>query len=332
MKQALFSRKQKNLNLCTKNMYKKLFLPDIKSKRRSVLSHPKLLFAYVFLLFIFALVLHYSSKNPVVLGYATDISINELLDDTNRYRERAGKDELIINEKLTKAAEAKANDMFVHNYWAHISPDGTKPWDFIKAYEYKYLYAGENLAVDFSDSSDVVDAWYDSTSHRENLLSEDYTEVGFAVVNGELQGRKTTLVVQMFGRPRTADNFLVDKGSKSISKSVAISETEEPITSQKIVNTISPEAVVNATNTDNINIKEDLNTSIGSVLNANDIFSASKYISIILGAFVAVVFALDGYYVRKFGIFRVTGHTLLHIVGLVLVVVAIWYTNIGLVL
>ena len=40
-----------------------------------------------------------------------------------------------------------------------------------------------------------------STSHRENLLKKDYTDVGFAVVNGTLNGEQTTLVVQMFAKP-----------------------------------------------------------------------------------------------------------------------------------
>src|SRR5262249_8899486 len=48
-------------------------------------------------------------------------------------------------------------------------------------------------------SSGVVDAWMASPSHRDNLMKPTYREVGFAVVNGNLLGEDTTLVVQMFG-------------------------------------------------------------------------------------------------------------------------------------
>jgi uncharacterized protein YkwD len=73
-----------------------------------------------------------------------------------------------------------------------FSPDGTEPWDFILGEKYDYIYAGENLAKNFSTFDDVVEAWYNSPSHKENLLNKNYTEMGFAIVNGELNGYETT--------------------------------------------------------------------------------------------------------------------------------------------
>lgn len=314
-------------------MNKNIFFPDKTNKRRSHLTHPKGFIIYVVLLLSFFVLIYYSERRPDVLGYATDISVNELLSDTNEYRRNIGLNNLKINEKLNKAALAKAKDMFEDDYWAHIAPDGTKPWDFIKSYEYDYIYAGENLAVDFSTSDDVVDAWYKSVSHRENLLEENYTEVGFAVMNGELQGRKTTLVVQMFGKPKISSAFLAEEGSKTLVDSSGIEAT---------VNNNNLVEQVELSTTNNIptefipmNVEPSANPSeiiIGSVLNSSDVFNVSKYITIILGIFVTFVLALDGYYVRKFGIFRITGHTFLHIAVLFLVLAAIWYTNVGLVL
>lgn len=78
---------------------------------------------------------------------------------------------------------------------------GTTPWDFITGSGYQYEYAGENLAKNFMFSQGVVDAWMNSPSHKENLMRKDYTDVGFAVVNGVLNGEETTLVVQLFGKP-----------------------------------------------------------------------------------------------------------------------------------
>ncbi len=89
--------------------------------------------------------------------------------------------------------------MFAKNYWAHNSPTGGTPWDFIIGAGYHYTVAGENLAKNFSDSQSVVNAWMASPTHRANMIKPGYKEIGFAVVNGTLNGEETTLVVQMFG-------------------------------------------------------------------------------------------------------------------------------------
>jgi hypothetical protein len=91
--------------------------------------------------------------------------------------------------------------MFAKNYWSHFAPDGASPWDFINGSGYRYEYAGENLAKNFLFSQGVVDAWMNSPTHRENILKKNYTEVGYAIVNGVMNGEETTLVVQMFGTP-----------------------------------------------------------------------------------------------------------------------------------
>jgi hypothetical protein len=66
---------------------------------------------------------------------------------------------------------------------------------------YSYLYAGENLARDFYDSYSLIDSWMSSDTHRKNLLSPNFTEVGFGIKEGYLNGIKTYIVVQMLGTP-----------------------------------------------------------------------------------------------------------------------------------
>ncbi len=309
-----------------------VFLSDSRSKRRPIILNPISLFLYI--LIILAIVLgirSYLRQSPDVLGYATNINVSELLNLTNKIRKEKGLGDLKINQKLSKAAELKAQDMFKEDYWAHTSPKGTEPWDFIKSQGYYYVYAGENLAVDFSNSDDVVKAWYNSPSHRDNLLNKNYTEIGFAVVNGELQGRKTTLVVQMFGMPRVAvpkTASAQDKEPINQNDEVVINEPAEEIALAKVPQEQSAELAV-ASESDNFIPVE---ISAGAVLNSSDVFNVSRFIAIILGIFVTSLFAVDGYYIRKLGVNRLTGHTFLHIVFLVLVILGIWYTNIGLVL
>lgn len=140
-----------------------------------------------------------ANKYPDVLGYASSISPQEVVKLTNIERISQGLPEVHLDPKLSAAAAQKAADMVAHDYWAHVSPQGTQPWYFVTNNGYAYKYAGENLARDFSDPESVVKAWMNSPTHRENLLSSRYQDIGIAVIDGRLGGRETTLVVQMFG-------------------------------------------------------------------------------------------------------------------------------------
>lgn len=339
------------------------FIPHKKEKKRSkLLQHPAL-FGYAF--FILALIFSSSlvvSGASNVLGYATDINSTALLKYTNQRRADIGLKPLKMNDKLTKAAHAKAQNMFEENYWAHTSPSGKEPWDFIIASGYDYLYAGENLAVDFAHSKSVVDAWYNSPSHKANLLNSKYTEVGFAVVDGELQGRKTTLIVQMFGYPRrqiakvVPEDELINSNTKRVTKVEKPSTIEDKNVQEVKPSEKTPIAKIEDTSDEDItneneknqkdtynsgdNNNNNLNNTNeseaqdenGKVLNTSNVFNASKYLAITLGLFLSLLFAIDGYYVRKHDIFRISGHTILHIAFLVLAIIAIWYASIGLVL
>lgn len=175
-------------------------LPHHTNNHRPKALHVESLFAYVLLFAVFHVALGTGYRVfPNVLGYATDIHVTALLDATNEKRSEAGLTLLTLNDTLSQAAANKAVDMFSKNYWAHNSPEGKTPWDFIVGSGYRYTVAGENLAKNFSTSRNVVDAWMASPTHKENILKQSYRDVGFAVVNGILNGEETTLVVQMFG-------------------------------------------------------------------------------------------------------------------------------------
>lgn len=120
---------------------------------------------------------------------------------TNEVRAEGGLKTLTPNELLTKAAQAKADDMASRGYFAHRSPDGRQPWDWISAAGYAYEHAGENLAVNFYDSEEVVKAWRNSPTHNLNLVGPRYTEIGVAVAEGSYEGRPALFVVQMFASP-----------------------------------------------------------------------------------------------------------------------------------
>lgn len=129
------------------------------------------------------------------------VIVGTLVDLTNNDRARYNLGSLTTNSKLSAAAQMKANDMAARGYFSHDTPDGVAPWDWFQKGGYEFTQAGENLAVFFSDSMQVEEAWMNSPSHRANILNGHFTEIGIAVADGYYQGRPTTFVVQFFGKP-----------------------------------------------------------------------------------------------------------------------------------
>lgn len=124
-----------------------------------------------------------------------------LTDLANGSRKGNGVAPLAISPFLEEAARRKAEDMARKGYFAHTSPDGLTPWHWFVESGYRFASAGENLAIDFSDSEALNRAWLNSETHRANILNQNFTEVGIATAQGVYNGRETTFVVQMFGRP-----------------------------------------------------------------------------------------------------------------------------------
>lgn len=142
--------------------------------------------------------------SALVLGYASNINISDLFALTNQERAAAGLPALALDNRLNQSAAFKANNMFSEDYWAHVSPSGIQPWFWFQKAGYNYSYAGENLAKDFDTSPGVMQGWMNSPGHRANVLNVHYTNVGFSVINGTLQGSQTTLVVAHYGTPAVA--------------------------------------------------------------------------------------------------------------------------------
>lgn len=173
-----------------------------------------------------------------VLGANVTASI--LIDLTNESRLAYNETPLVRNQILDHAAELKAEDMVREQYFAHNSPKGVTPWHWFKEAGYMFLYAGENLAINFTDAVAVRDAWLASPTHRANLLDVKFKEIGMATVQGLYKNDPTIYVVQLFGTPAVA------KAETPVATStVAVNEEE----SETSFSTSSPTVVlaVNAT-------------------------------------------------------------------------------------
>jgi len=118
---------------------------------------------------------------------------------SNEEREKEGLSALQENDLLNEAAKLKAQDILGNDYFAHTSPTGIDPWYWFEKVNYEYKYAGENLAMDFTSASSVHKAWMKSETHKENIMSPKYQEIGVAVMDGIIDNHETRVAVQMFG-------------------------------------------------------------------------------------------------------------------------------------
>lgn len=136
------------------------------------------------------------------------ISVTNLLKYHNAKRREVNIGELSLNKLLSLSAQNKADQMLANDCWSHFCPNGKSPWDFFDAAEYDYIFAGENLAEGFTTIDDVVQAWMNSKTHRENIEKAEYTEVGFGLATGTYQGRPDNLIVVVHFGTRSANVML----------------------------------------------------------------------------------------------------------------------------
>lgn len=122
-----------------------------------------------------------------------------VVDLTNEERVQNHATPLQRNAVLDAAAKLKAQDMAKNEYFAHFSPDGVSPWHWFDEAGYVYAHAGENLAIHFTDSEEVVEAWMNSPAHRKNIVDSKFTEIGVGTAKGTYEGYDTVYVVQLFG-------------------------------------------------------------------------------------------------------------------------------------
>lgn len=305
------------------NFLAHLFFPRGSNNHKPKLLHNSSVFLIAFAFIGLQAVMQISS--PVsgnVLGYATNISPDEIIRLTNIKRAENGLSPLTYNAVLSQAALAKGNDMINKNYWAHVAPDGTQPWTFFLSAGYKYKYAGENLARDFNDSASTVDAWMASPSHKENMLSPNYKEIGVAVVNGSLTGSETTLVVQFFGTSVNG-TIPVQQVSAAELKSptpapVALGTNSSP-SPKPIANTVTPPAPAAQAST----------SELSSVSPFVSPFDLTKSISLIVVVLLIAVMVVDYVIISKKNVRRVGGKPFAHIAFLGMIAAMLIIAKVG---
>lgn len=122
-----------------------------------------------------------------------------LLQATNAARSANGLTSLQHDEQLAIAARHHALEMVTLNYFSHQSPTpgmSSPPQRAAKAGS-PYIFIGENIAKmpPGNIAQATTEGWMGSPGHRANLLSSEFTHVGFGTAQDQLG---YTYVVQMF--------------------------------------------------------------------------------------------------------------------------------------
>lgn len=296
-----------------------LFIPHESNNQKAKILHPSGLGLIAMFLIGFQFVLSLGNNAfPQVLGYAANIAPSEVIRLTNAQRAANGLSALTENSSLDSAAIAKGNDMIAKGYWAHFAPDGTSPWTFFTSFGYKYQYAGENLARDFSDAGSAVNAWMNSPTHKENILNPHYREIGIGVVEGSLSGANTTIIVQFFGTSLSGKPSVPIAKAKEASVS---SPTPKPLSSSVAPKpTITP---IPATPTPTPTPQTEIISGVSRPTSSP--FAFTKSLSLGVVGLLLLVLSIDLAVVRRKRITRIGGRTLAHIsyLGMILAVILI---------
>lgn len=195
-------------------LFKKYFIPhEHNDHKPHILRIESALVIFGFILFIQIVLLGFTLVATKTNLFAT-ILPNVLIEMTNNDRISSSLGELSENKTLAYAAQLKAEDMAQKGYFDHNSPEGLTPWHWFDLAGYRFSYAGENLAVNFFDAKDVENAWMNSVKHRENILNNNFTEIGIGTARGIYEGKDAVFVVQLFGRPSIKQLAAVDTQNK----------------------------------------------------------------------------------------------------------------------
>lgn len=259
-------------------VFKDYFIPSDSNDNRPKILRPK----HLVIMAAVLLLLKISLVSYIFLVYQEKAEMSEAITSqililTNESRTANNVSPLALNTSLNQAAKNKADDMLANNYFSHTSPDGRKPWDFVKRSDYTYILIGENLAMNFIAAADAHTALMASPSHQKNILNPKYSDIGLAVVSGQIDGKDTNVLVEIFGAKLESN---IAKAEVPVVKPVAsVEETEAPEISNPVdsntpivksdsqtvsaVEVITKKEVVNSTtNVAKVEAKTDLNSKL----------------------------------------------------------------------
>jgi uncharacterized protein YkwD len=153
-------------------------------------------------------------KNILIIGFvlllASPPNANavtwqeQMLDSVNSIRAEKSLIPLKMCRPLAKAAQNYAKKMALQDFLAHTGKDGSTPGSRIQKAGYDWMNSrkgsmiAENIAAGQNSVLEVMKGWRKSKSHYKNMVTPEFTHVGFGMaVNPNSKYRK--FWVQNFG-------------------------------------------------------------------------------------------------------------------------------------
>lgn len=136
------------------------------------------------------LILIMFSIYPVSTSFSSeDVTVKswqeEMLNRVNKIRVEKKSPPLKLCAPLELAAQKYADYMARENFLSHTGKDGSKVGDRLTRAGYLWkssntsTYIGENIAAGQQSVKEVVSGWVKSPGHYKNLISKNFTHVGF---------------------------------------------------------------------------------------------------------------------------------------------------------
>ncbi|MBR4858900.1 MAG: CAP domain-containing protein [Clostridia bacterium] len=108
-------------------------------------------------------------------------TIDVVFSIINGYREENGIKPLILSDRLTEIACARAEEIAWSGNHSHRRPNGKSCFTILKDAGIEEGYAGENIGWGYETAADVCEAWKNSETHLKNILDPDFSEIGIGV-------------------------------------------------------------------------------------------------------------------------------------------------------
>lgn len=108
----------------------------------------------------------------------------EVVRLTNDARKAQGLAPLKANNgQLNKSAHAKSQAMSDSGQFSHTTSKYGDPFQQMKSFGISYSYAAENIATGQKTPKEVVDAWLNSSGHRQNIMNPNLDTIGVGYVH-----------------------------------------------------------------------------------------------------------------------------------------------------
>ena len=120
-----------------------------------------------------------------------DAAEREMLALLNAERAKAGLPSFTVDIKTTAVAREHSRDMFLRQYFAHVSPEGEDAGDRLTQGGVLYTVAGENLAY-APDVATAHQGLMNSPGHRRNILEPSFRHIGIGIISTDRYGMMVT--------------------------------------------------------------------------------------------------------------------------------------------